>query len=126
MSKEFVCAIAACGAFFFVSKSLAQAYPSKPIRIITAGIGGGNDLVSRLLASGMSPALGQQVIVDNRAATITASLVAKAAPDGYTLLVGTAGIWLAPFLQKITYDPLRDLAPISLVATAPNVLVVHP
>ncbi len=104
----------------------AQSYPEKPIRIMTSQIGGGNDLVARLIAQGISGPLRQQVIVDNRATLLAAELVSKAPPDGYTLLVATGSLWLAPFLQKVRYDAVKDFAPISLVASTPNILVVHP
>ncbi len=104
----------------------AQSYLVKPLRIVTASVGGGNDALSRLIAGGIATPLGQQVIVENRAATVTASMVAKAPADGYTLLVGTSSVWLSQYVQKVTYDAVKDLAPVTLAATATNVLVVHP
>jgi tripartite-type tricarboxylate transporter receptor subunit TctC len=104
----------------------SQDYPSKPVRIITSGAGGGSDLVSRLVAQGISGSLGQPVIVENRGSGIVASSVAQAPPDGYTLLGSPGSLWLAPFLGKVTYDPLRDFAPISLTNRAPTILAVHP
>ena len=105
----------------------AQTYPTKPVRIVTANVGGGTDFVSRLIAQGISGPLGQQVIVDNRASgVIPGDIVAKAAPDGYTLLVAGGILWIAPLLQKTPYDPLKDFAPITLPVTAPAFLVVHP
>src|SRR5688500_815082 len=98
----------------------AQSYPTKPVRIVTADVGGGTDIVSRLIAQGISGPLGQQVIVDNRASgVIPGDIVAKAAPDGYTLLVAGGILWIAPLLQKTPYDPLKDFAPITLPVTAP-------
>src|SRR5690348_16638120 len=85
----------------------AQAYPVKPIRIITAGVGGGNDVSARLVAQGLSASLGQQAIVDNRASgVVTADAVAKAAPDGYTVLVYGSTVWITPLLQQTPYDPV--------------------
>jgi tripartite-type tricarboxylate transporter receptor subunit TctC len=105
----------------------AQTYPSKPIRIITSGVGGAGDIASRLVAQGISPALGQQVIVDNRASgAIPVEVTLKAPPDGYTLMLYGSTVWLGPYLHAQWPDPLREFAPITLAATAPNILVVHP
>ena len=104
---------------------LAQNYPTKPIRIIATGPGGGNDFQARVIAQGISGTLGP-VIVENRSGgLIPGETVAKSPPDGYTLL-GSAGVlWIAPFFQKAPYDPIRDFAPITLATTAPTVLVVN-
>ena len=110
----------------------AQPYPTKPIRLIVPFAAGGNvDITARQIAPGVSDLLGQNVIVDNRAGAggiIGAELVAKSAPDGYTLMMGSnSTVSVAPSLYpKISYHPVRDFAPISLVATTPFVLVVHP
>ena len=107
----------------------AQNYPSRPVRMLAAEAGGGADLIARMMAQGMSATLGQQVLIENRggSAAIAAQVVAKAAPDGYTLLFYGTNVWLLPFLQDdLPYDPVRDLAPITMVAVSPNVLVVHP
>lgn len=105
----------------------AQAYPDRPIRFVTAAAGGGNDVTARVLAQGLTEKLGQQVIVDNRGgAHVPANTVAKAAPDGYTILVQNNTIWIAPLLEKTAYDHFRELTPITLTGRAPNVLVVHP
>ena len=104
----------------------SQDYPNKPIRILTAEPGGGPNLISRTIAPGMTSSLGQQVIVDNRG-IIAIETAAKAAPDGYTLLVYGSSIWLMPFLRdNVPFDPLRDFSPITLAVSAPNVLVVTP
>lgn len=106
--------------------SFGQAYPGKPIRIVTVAPGSANDLVTRLISQELRIALGQAVIVDNRGG-IAAEIVAKAPPDGYTLLFYGSAVWLAPFTRDhVPYDPLRDFAPITLAASSPNVLVVHP
>jgi tripartite-type tricarboxylate transporter receptor subunit TctC len=105
----------------------AQDYPNKPIRMVTAAVGGGADFVARLIAQGLSEGLGQQVIVENRTAGIVqAEIVAKAPPDGYTLLAATGAFWTFPLMEKVPYDPVRDFSPVSLTVSAPSVLVVHP
>ena len=114
-------ALAGAGAVF------GQTYPTKPVRVITAGVGGGNDVSARLVAQGLTAGLGQQAIVDNRASGIvTAEAVAKAAPDGYTVLVYGSTIWITPLLQSTPYDPVTDFAAITSVASSPHVIVVHP
>ena len=109
----------------------AQAYPAKPVRIINPFSPGGSlDLVARLLAKHMSADLGQSVLVDNRpgaGGSIGVEAVAKAPPDGYTLLIVQSSITINPTLQpKIGYDPVRDFAPISKVADYMFFLVAHP
>lgn len=109
--------------------ALAQAWPDKPLRIMVgASAGGGTDILARLLAEKMGPALKQTITVENRPGasnTIAAELAAKAAPDGTTLLLATnTGQAVAPHLIKLKFDPLKDLQPIGLVAIVPNVLVV--
>ena len=107
------------------SSTYGQDYPRKPIRIVCAAPGGGGDFASRQISPGLTESLGQQVIVDNRGNT-SGEVVAKALPDGYTLLVDSASFWLSPLIQKMPYDPVKDFSPITLVTAAPNVLVVHP
>ena len=114
------------GVMLSVSMTCAQNYPNKPIRIATGGAGGGSDFVSRQIAQGISGPLGQQVIVDNRGSLISVETAAKAAPDGYTLLVAGNPLWLLPLLQNVSFDPVRDFSPISLVSRAPSIVVVHP
>lgn len=110
----------------------AQDYPTKTIRMVVGfAPGGGTDIIGRIVAQKMSEALGHQVLVDNRggaAGQLAAEVVAKAAPDGYTLMMGhIAALSVLPSLvPRLAYEPLRDFAPISLVATGPNLLVVHP
>lgn len=106
-----------------------QSYPNKPLRLVTAAPGGGSDFASRLIAQGLTPSLGQQVIVDNRGGAngaIAAQTVADALPDGYTLLLYASTVWIVPFLQRVSYDPVRDFAPITLALSSPIILVVHP
>lgn len=110
-----------------VSAVCAQDYPNRPIRFVTAAAGGGNDFSARLIAQGLSERLGQQVIVDNRGGThVPQNLVAKAAPDGHTILSQNNTVWIAPLLEKTAYDHFRELAPITLTARTPNILVAYP
>ena len=103
----------------------AQPFPSKPIRILTTEAGGGGDLVARVIGQGLSSALGQPVVIDNRGLR-GGEIVAKAAGDGHTLLSYGNPLWLAPFLHThVAFDPLRDFAPVTLSVSSPNVLVVH-
>jgi len=112
-----------CGA----GAASAQAYPVKPIRMVVTGVGSGGDFAARVIAQGVSPSLGQQIIVDNRGSgNIPALVVSRAAPDGYTLCLSAAPLWITPFLRKTPYDPVKDFAPVTLVITSPNILVVHP
>ena len=105
-----------------------QDYPTKLIRIVTGGIGSNADYASRLIAPVLSAALGQQVIVDNRqSGIILGDIVAKAPADGYTLLTTGSTFWLTPYLQSnVSWDPVADFSPITLVSTSPNLIVVHP
>ena len=103
-----------------------QTYPSKVIRIVTSAPGGGSDVLSRLIAPGLTETLGQQVIVDNRGSNAP-EIVAKAPPDGYTLLVSGSPLWLLPLLRANTpWDAVKDFAPITLAVNSPSILVVHP
>ncbi|MDB5809288.1 MAG: hypothetical protein JWN94_1410 [Betaproteobacteria bacterium] len=108
----------------------AQTYPSRPLRIIVPqSAGGSTDLVARPLGKKLAEALGQAVVIDNRpgaGSVIGTDLVAKAAPDGYTLLAVAASVTMSPSLYKLPFDPVRDLAPISQLTSLPNILVVHP
>ena len=104
----------------------ASAYPAKPVRLVTVAAGSANDLVARLIAQELKGPFHQPVIVDNRG-TIAAEIVAKAPPDGYTLLLYGSAVWISPFIYKnATSNPMNDLIPITLVASSPNVVVVHP
>jgi tripartite-type tricarboxylate transporter receptor subunit TctC len=121
---SFVLGIGAAGAQNIPTGS-GQAYPTKPIRIITAAPGGTSDFTSRLIGRGLTENLGQQVIVDNRG-DFGAPILAKAPADGYTLLLDGSSLWLGPLLQKMPYDPMRDLVPVTIAVRAPVVLVVNP
>jgi tripartite-type tricarboxylate transporter receptor subunit TctC len=110
----------------------APAWPTKPVRIISPfAPGGGADITARAIGQKLGPALGQQVVIDNRGGAggmIGVELAAKSPPDGYTLVLGTIGpIAINPSLYaKMPYDPVKDLAPITLAANALNILVIHP
>jgi tripartite-type tricarboxylate transporter receptor subunit TctC len=110
----------------------AQVYPARPVTIVVPfAAGGGNDILARLLAQHMGRALGQQFVIENRAGaggTIGARAVAKAAPDGYSLMVGHSGVFaIAPALYADPgYDPRRDFAPIGLIGSYQQILVTHP
>jgi tripartite-type tricarboxylate transporter receptor subunit TctC len=106
--------------------AIAQEYPAKAVRIVTAPAGGGNDFSARLVARGISGPLGQQVIIDNRPTVLAPEIVAKAAPDGYTLLLNGSSHWIGPMVERVSYDPVRDFAPVTLVDRTPVILVVHP
>ena len=107
--------------------AFGQNFPVKPIRIITTVPGGSLDLTARVIAPKISERLGQQLIVDNRGGVTSMELVPRAPADGYTLLLASASLWLSEFLRdKVAWDALRDLAPISMLVTSPNIIVVHP
>lgn len=108
-----------------------QQYPVRPIRmIVPSAPGGGTDITARVIAPKLSEYLGQQVVIENKAGAgtmIGSEMVAHAAPDGYTLLMGISTLAINPAIyKKVSYDAITDFAPISLVVTLPNVLVVHP
>ena len=131
-SLKILFAIALAAVTLTAPPGIAQTYPAKPVRII-AGFppGGAADLLARVVADKLSAALGQSFVVENRpgaGGTIGADAVAKAAPDGYTLLLGvTASQTIAPSIYKsLPYDAARDFKPVALVATIPVTLVVHP
>ena len=112
-------------------RTLAQEYPSRPIRLVVPWPPGGiTDVIARSLGSVLTDALGQQLVPDNRpgaAGTVGVAIAAKAPADGYTLLLTSATIVISPSLfPKLAYDTFRDFAPVTLIATVPNVLVVHP
>ena len=113
------------------STSSGQAYPAKPVRILVGFTpGAGVDIAIRLIAPRMSEALGQQIVIDNRpgaGGNIAAELTARAPADGYTLFAGGAPAAISQTLySKLNYDLLKDLETVALIATVPNLLVVHP
>jgi tripartite-type tricarboxylate transporter receptor subunit TctC len=109
----------------------AQSYPSRPVRMIVSFAPGGSvDLVARLIGHKLTEAWGQQIVIDNRpgaGGNLSAELAARAAPDGYTLYISSASLVVNVSLyRKVGYDPVKDFAPITLLATVQNVLVAHP
>jgi tripartite-type tricarboxylate transporter receptor subunit TctC len=127
LNPRFVAAIFSVGSVALAAgDACGQNYPNKPIRIVTSGLGGGNDFKARLIAQGLTGNLGQQVIIDNRPNVIPNEIVARAAPDGYTLLLNGNPMWTQPLLEKTSYDPVRDFSAITLVSTEPSILVAHP
>ncbi len=124
-----------CGALstlLLAANCVLAAYPERAIRIIVPYAPGGNiDITARTIAPGMSEALGQQVVIDNRGGaggTLGADIAAKSAPDGYTLLLGSSGTisTAPPLYPKLGYDPIKDFAATSLVSNVPLVLEAHP
>lgn len=124
--------IAAFAVAAFSPQAQAQGYPAKPVKMVVGfPPGGGTDILARIVAQKLSESWGQSVIVDNRSgasATIGATAVAKAAPDGYTLSMGqlTPNAIAPALFAKLPYDAVKDFVPIILVGTSPNVLVIHP
>ena len=105
----------------------AQTYPSKPVRIVTAEVGGAGDFVARLIAAGLTERFGQPVIVDNRpSGVIPGEIVSRATPDGYTLLNYGSTLWVGSLLRKTSYDAVRDFVPITLSQSSPSILTVQP
>jgi len=116
----------------FCSPAIAQQYPARPIRMLIGfPPGGGTDIVGRIVAQKVSENLGQQIVAENRGGAtgmVAAELAAKAAPDGYTIMMAhiSAMSILPSLYPRMAYDTARDFAPITLAAIGPNLLVVHP
>jgi tripartite-type tricarboxylate transporter receptor subunit TctC len=123
LSKVFLLSIS----FGLCSVAWAAPEPgARPLRIVTTAIGGGNDFVARLLARSLAERLARPVIVDNRPSSVVpGEIVARASPDGNTLLVASNTLWLGPLLEKTPYDAFADFSPISLLGVVPTLLVVH-
>jgi len=127
----FIHVLALAAAFIAPPAAVAQSYPGRPVRLIVSlAPGGGTDFVARVLAGKLSEAWSQQVVVDNRpgaGSIVGAEIVAKAAPDGYTLLMGTNSLLTQPSLFKnLPYNVTRDFAPVTLALRAPLLLSAHP
>jgi tripartite-type tricarboxylate transporter receptor subunit TctC len=114
------------------AQALAQQYPARPIRFVLGfAPGGASDTMARVVATRLSENLGQPVVIDNRAGAggnIAAEIVARSAPDGYTMLLGNNGILAVnvSLYPKLAFDPVKDFSPVVLIASQPNILVVHP
>ncbi len=108
----------------------SQTYPTRAIRVIGPTVGGGVDVNARIVAPYLSAALGQQIVIENRGGAggiLAAEAVIRAQPDGYTLLVYGPPVWINPLIRRsVTYDPLKDLQSLGLLARSANLLVVHP
>jgi len=123
--------IALVAAALVASAAMAQSYPNRPVKVVVPWPPGqATDIAARVVAEKLQVALGQPFVIDNRpgaGGSIGSDVVAKSAPDGYTLLAASAGpISIMPNLQKVPYDPLKDFAPVSLIALVPFVLVTNP
>jgi tripartite-type tricarboxylate transporter receptor subunit TctC len=121
----------ACGATAASAQEGARNYPNKPIRVIIGQPpGGATDIVARALAQKLTDALGQTVVIDNRsgaAGSIASALTASASPDGYTALIVSSTYTINPSLyKKLPFDPVKDLQPVTLIASSPFLLLVHP
>jgi tripartite-type tricarboxylate transporter receptor subunit TctC len=131
ISVRSLAAVLAIGALVTAGPAVAQAWPSKSVRIVVPfGPGGGTDIQGRLLGKKFTESMGQTFVLDNRAGAaglIGAEIVSKASPDGHTILFTTASLAVNVSLyKKIPLDPLKDLAPVSWISSVPLVLVVHP
>jgi tripartite-type tricarboxylate transporter receptor subunit TctC len=120
----FFCAVA-------FTATAQEAYPSRPLRfILPFPPGGGTDILGRIIAERLAANLGQPVVIENRGGAggnVGAEAAARSAPDGYTIVLAAPSLAISPSLySKLNYDPLKDFAPVSLVATVPNVMVTHP
>jgi tripartite-type tricarboxylate transporter receptor subunit TctC len=114
------------GSWLAATAAFGQGFPAKPIRVVTAEAGGGNDFVARIVQAGLSAELGQPVVIENRLGVISAEAVSKAAPDGYTLLLTGSSFWVSPFFREVPYDPVKQFSPVTMTTSSPNILVVHP
>ncbi len=123
---------AALAALAFACGAQAQAWPAKPIRVVIPFVAGGSsDIVGRAIAAKFPELLGQPAVVENRPGAnggIAGEFVARADPDGYTILVGSIGVFSinAALYKDLRYNPVRDFAPITLAVTTPNVLIAKP
>jgi len=128
MNNALSVAAGGLAALLLVPAAYPQEYPTRPVRLVASQAGSSGDFAARVIATGLTPVLGQQVVVDNRGGGVLAGdLVAKSAPDGHTLLLYGNTLWLLPLMRKqMPYDPHRDFVPIIMAARGVNILVVHP
>ena len=126
MARTMACISAICMSVLGVTVASGQQYPARPVRLITSIVGSSSDFAARVIAQSLTSALGQSVIVDNRAIAGIES-AANAAPDGYTLLVYGSPLWITPLFENgSSWNVWRDFSPIVLAIVSPNILVVHP
>ena len=123
--------VCVCAVLLVAGAASAQSYPAKPVRMIVPFVPGGNtDIIARVFAPRMGELLGQQIVVENRGGAggvIGTEAVARAAPDGYEILMVSAGHTINPaMVKKLPYDSIRDFTPISIIADVPTAFVVHP
>ncbi len=128
MSGRSLMTHACCALFAFaISQAGAQTFPVKPVRIVTTEAGSGTDFGARMVAQCISGPLGQQVVVENRGGVMPNEVVAKALPDGYTIVHNGSALWLLPFVQAdLGWNPQRDFIAVSMTDQSPNVLLVQP
>lgn len=128
--RRLFAAFAICAAFATAPVYAADTYPQRPIRVIVPSPpGGGNDIMARIAAQRLSESWGKPVVVDNRpgaGGAIAFEMAARAEPDGYTLLLGSTNLTVLPEISKVAYHPIKSYAPVSLMSTAMNILLVHP
>jgi tripartite-type tricarboxylate transporter receptor subunit TctC len=122
----FVVLVAVLGLLIPTNARAQDKYPTRVIRVVTAAPGSNHDWGARLTASELSSRISQRVIVENRGSIAVEHVAKEAPPDGYTVLFYGAYVWLQPLLNKVSWDPLVDLAPVTLAISSPNILVVHP
>lgn len=127
----YVFVVLVAGALLWSEVASAQSFPARPVRLLVPfAPGGGADTLARVLGQKMSESMGQQIIVDNRPGgntLVATELLVRAAPDGYTIIIQTNNLTVNPHLyKKLKYDTVKDLAPVSLIAHIPHLLVVHP
>lgn len=118
---------AAVALFLNSSWAHAQPYPTKPIRLLTAEVGGGSDFTARLISARLTESLGQQIVVDNRTGgVIIGDIASKAQADGYTLMLYSSSLWLMPFMRSQVPYRMEQFAPVIYISASPLILVVHP
>ncbi len=119
--------IAALALSVLTSGAYAQSnFPTKPVRVLATAAGGSGDLYARIIAQGLTNQWGRPVIVENRPSTTAIVSLIHAQPDGYSLLCYASALWIGPLMEKASYDPLKDITPVSIAVSAPNVLVINP
>jgi len=126
--RNFIVGCCLAAATSLAAAAVAPDYPTRPIRLVASGLGGTGDFTSRMIGPHLSSRWGQPVIVDNRPGGVTpGQILVGSQPDGHTLMMVGAVIWLSPFMREsVPFNPARDFVPVTLAVSSPNVLVVHP